>query len=210
MNFTGDKINFLDQEPSNYRGILPTKTEKEPTNVTYEEAIKINRHLDDELNGSDPENFVKEFVPNELDEFKNWDKIIIQFENYLKQLSKDTPDSFFNAVVWGTYFKLKGKELSFQGDLQECFGTVFLNKIYDIKDDLMVDNVLENFERKCHFLNKILFEKNLFLRVYELRKKLKYLFKNGHEKNELLKEISSCVEQCFNGFHIIYHELDKK
>ena len=74
----------------------------------------------------------------------------------------------------------------------------------------MLDNVLENFEKKCHLLNDILFEKKLFLRVYELRTKIRYLFKKGHEKNELLKEISSCVEQRFNGFHIICHELDKK
>ena len=29
------------------------------------------------------------------------------------------------------------------------------------------------------------------------------MFKKGHEKNEVLKEISSCVEERFNGLHII-------
>ena len=50
-NFIDDETNFLDQEPSNYRSILPTNTEKEPTNVTlsYEEAIKIYLHLNEKL-----------------------------------------------------------------------------------------------------------------------------------------------------------------
>ena len=83
-NFIDDETNFLDQEPSNYGSILPSKTKKKEktTNVTlsYEEAIKINRHLHEKLMGPDPENFVNEFVPKELDEFKIWEKELLSLK----------------------------------------------------------------------------------------------------------------------------------
>ena len=41
-------------------------------------------------------------------------------------------------------------------------------------------------------------------------KKIRYLIKKGHEKNEEVNEISSCVEQIINGFDIICYKLDKK
>ena len=128
----------------------------------------------------------------------------------MKQISENSINSFFNAAIWGTYFKLEGKKVTFEGDLQQCFATVVLGKFYDLKNELVLDNILQNFGRKCHLINDILFEKNLFLRVYELRKKFRYVFKKGHEKNEVTKEISSRVGQHFNGFDIICHELDKK
>ena len=35
------------------------------------------------------------------------------------------------------------------------------------------------------------------------------MFKKGHDTNEVQKEVSSCVSQCFNGFHITSHMLEK-
>ena len=35
------------------------------------------------------------------------------------------------------------------------------------------------------------------------------MFKKGHDANEVQKEVSSCVSQCFNGFHITSHMLEK-
>ena len=69
---------------------------------------------------------------------------------------------------------------------------------------------LQSFERQCHLVNNLLSEKNLFLRVYELRKKLWYVFKKGYENSEVIKEISSFVKQRFNGFTISSHMLEKK
>ena len=52
-------------------------------------------------------------------------------------------------------------------------------------------------------------KKNMFLRLYEKKTEFRYLFKKGHYENELQKEVCSCVEQRFNGFHIIMHMCDK-
>ena len=50
----------------------------------------------------------------------------------------------------------------------------------------------------------------MFLRLYEKKSKLRYLFRKGHDKNEIQKEVSSCVEQRYNGFHITEHMCEKK
>ena len=81
-------------------------------------------------------------------------------------------NSFFSAAIFGTYFKLKGENASFDDDLQQHFGTVYLMKFFDLKKDLVLDSNIKHFERKCHLVNDILFEKKIFLRVYELRKKI--------------------------------------
>ena len=69
---------------------------------------------------------------------------------------------------------------------------------------------LQSFERQGHLVNDLLFEKKLFLKIYELRKKNWYVFKKGYEKSEVIKEISSFVKQRFNGFTISSHMLEKK
>ena len=143
-NFIDNETNFTDQEPSNYRNLL-TYEEAPPKNVTlsYEEAIKLNQ--DDEFyKCSDSENFVKESPPKrEFDEFKGWNERIVKFNESLKQISENSINSFFNAAIWGTYFKLEGKKATFEGDLQRCFGRVFLGKCYDLKNELVLDNILQ-------------------------------------------------------------------
>ena len=44
------------------------------------------------------------------------EKRIENFNNSLKQLCENSVDSFYNAVIWGAYFKLKGKTANFNGD----------------------------------------------------------------------------------------------
>ena len=56
-----------------------------------------------------------------------------------------------------------------------------------------------------HLVNDLLFEKNMFLRLYEKKSKFRYLLRKGHDENEVRKEVSSCVEQRYNGFHVTMH-----
>ena len=98
--------------------------------------------------GSYPENFVKHNPPErEFNEFRGWNERIEKFNKSFKLIDENNKDSFFNAVISGTYFKLEVKKATFKGDLQQCFGTAFLNKFYDAKNELQLDNVLENFEK---------------------------------------------------------------
>ena len=84
-------------------------------------------------NCTEPSNFIfgAGSIEPEFNEFKGWELRIKQFEQILKQLCEKSFDSFFNAVLWRTYFKIKDKNATFDRDLQECLGTCILQKLCD-------------------------------------------------------------------------------
>ena len=62
---------------------------------------------------------------------------------------------------------------------------------------------LSAFETQCHVMNELPMSKNL-LRVYELRKKFRYLIKKvSKSKNIIQRDLSACVEERFNGFELV-------
>ena len=216
-NFVDDRSVFSEQGPSDYRKMTSALNFLQPfKNVTrsFKEAMKIAYELhklemencsdgfSNFVFGSEPENS----DDDDFDEYSGWEKRIKEFEQTLKQKCQNTTHSFFNAVLWDTYFKLKGKNATFDdGDLNECLGTEFLQtlkELKELKENIILDVNLDTFERKMHSVNDLLYEKNLFLRLYEKKKKIKYVFEKGHDKNEVLQQVSSCVAQRFNGFHI--------
>lgn len=63
--------------------------------------------------------------------------------------------------------------------------------------------LLKNFSDKCHLLNELLEEKHLFLRVYERRRKFRFLIKKGViGKNKIIWDLSACVIRKFNNYEI--------
>ena len=86
----------------------------------------------------------------------------------------------------------------------QVFGENVLNKLKLLKLELRLNLCLATFESQSHAINDLLIEKNLFLRVYELRKKIRYLIKKlPKSKNSVKRDLLACVEERFNGFHII-------
>ena len=69
---------------------------------------------------------------------------------------------------------------------------------------MQLDLGLSTFETQCHIVNDLLMSKNLFLRVYELRKKFCYLIKKMPKGKIIIqKNLSACVETRFNGFELV-------
>ena len=53
-------------------------------------------------------------------------------------------------------------------------------------------------------IDSLLMSENLLLRVSELRKKFCYVIKKVPKgKNAIMKELSACVEEHFNGFQLV-------
>ena len=50
----------------------------------------------------------------------------------------------------------------------------------------------------------------LFLRVYEIKDKLHYLIKEDSQKKKVMRDLSSCITERFNGFNIVKLELDRE
>ena len=115
---------------------------------------------------------------DEIDETKITQKIFNKFEKSLQQKCEKSKDSFFNAALWGAYFKIK-TEQNFNGfndyELKNVLGVDFLTKFNEIKDDIVLDINLETFQCKMHLVNDILYEKNMFLRLCEKKKSLGFV-----------------------------------
>ena len=53
-------------------------------------------------------------------------------------------------------------------------------------------------------------QKNLFLRVYELKEKFHYLIKEDPNKKNVQRDLSSCIIEKFNRFNIVRLEIDRE
>ena len=79
----------------------------------------------------------------------------------------------------------------------------------DLKENLRLDLDIQNLENQCHSVNELLNKNGLVLRVYKLKDKFRYLIKQNPEKKTVLRELSSCVIETFNGFNIVRIEFSK-
>ena len=48
------------------------------------------------------------------------------------------------------------------------------------------------------------------MRVFELKEKFRCLIKQDTEKKNVIRDLSSCIFETFNGFNIVRLELDRK
>ena len=82
--------------------------------------------------------------------------------------------------------------------------------LFEIKSLLKLDLDVLNFENHCFKINTILNKYNMFLRVFELKDKFRYLFKQNFEQKKIVNEVSACVIERFNRFTIVRLEFDNK
>ena len=133
----------------------------------------------------DPENFVSDFldaVSYEFDEFFHFEKQVQKLDEELKIFQKESQDSFYLSILYAIYYHLlkKKEDFDFRQDqerLCEISGWNFFENLKLKKHSLQLDLSFSAFETQCHFVNDLSMEKNLFLRVYEFRKKFRYLIK---------------------------------
>ena len=105
--FIDDENSFQDQQSSNYPLVKGTRDTTEACNDL--EDWKDNR-LDNKP---------------EYNQFNEFEKRIEKFNASLKQFRENDVESFYFAILHGTYFKLKGKDANFSADLQAFLRTVF-------------------------------------------------------------------------------------
>ena len=75
--------------------------------------------------------------------------------------------------------------------------------LLQIKENFYLDLDIQNFDNQCFIVNRILNNYNLFLRSYELKDKFQYLTVKNANKNNIVREILSCIVEKFNGFRIV-------
>ena len=144
----------------------------------------------------------------EVDEFKDSDKSLEKIESTLFPKSEEKHNSFPNSILYALPFDITHK-------IDTCTDDEFKNVIktlFDKTDREKFDLVLGNqkFNQQCLDINQILIKEEYFLRVYELKNKLRELRLKRSKKQKIVRQLSSCIQEKFDGFNIVCIEYSKK
>ena len=80
------------------------------------------------------------------------------------------------------FIKTKKSDLCDESETEEQIGADLYSKIIERKGKCFLDQNKRNFDAMCFDLNEILVGQKLFLRVYELKDKFRYLFHEDYKK----------------------------
>ena len=182
------------------------------TNVSrdYTEAVEDSYSdfdFDQEPNNYCNENEIRDL---EIDNFKDYKSKI---ENFVKTLINpqglNNDDSFFNSILFAIRYQLSGKvEPCDDEQLKIDIGAEILNEIYPLKSMMKLNLDILHFENQCLKINQILNKNNLFFLIFELKEKFRCLIKQDSEKKSIIRDLSSCIIEKFNG--LISSELNLK
>ena len=184
------------------------------TNVTgtYDDVMRDVENIDDlearHYFDSDEENY------EELNEFPKFEaKVKLFRESLINPHGLENPDSFFYAILYAIRFKLTGKVdfVEQEDSLKQDVGIALSDDLFEIKSLLRLDGDDNlNFENQCFQINTILSRHDMFLRVFELKDKFRYIIKQNSEEKKFFNELSACVVERFNGFTIVRLEFDNE
>ena len=138
-----------------------------------------------------------------IDEFKNSGKKIKDFISTLL-----IPQGLENIRYQSRNLKnecVRDDELKKDLENDELY-----DELFAVKEKLRLDLDIQNFKNQCFSVNDLLNKHGLFLRVYELKDKFRYLIKQDSKKKTVLRELSSYIIEKFNRFNIARVEFSKK
>ena len=142
---------------------------------------------------------------NEVDQFKESEKRVEKFTETLFPISKT--DQNFNSLITTILFNIRyilenKTDVCNVDDLQLSINNNFLfDKLYENeKSELVLD--YQKFNANCHEINSLLAKNGYLLRIFELRKKFRYLSLKNPKKQTIVQQLSSCINAKYNGFHI--------
>ena len=180
------------------------------TNVSrsYDDAMQDSKNVDDleARNYFDSDDDEEDEI-NDLFEAK----VKLFKESLINPQGLENPDSFFYSILYAIRYKLTEKKDSIdEENLKEDVGLGLFHDLFEIKSLLRLDLDVLNFENQCFKINTILTKYNMFLRVFELKDKFRYLFKQNYEQKRIVNEVSSCVIERLNGFTLVRLEFDNE
>ena len=69
---------------------------------------------------------------------------------------------------------------------------------------------LQKFNNICYEINSILSKHDYFLKVFELKNKFRHLSMKEPKKQNIVRQLSSCLMEKYNGFQVISIEYARK
>ena len=96
-------------------------------------------------------------------------------------------DAFYFALIFAICYQFENKKD--ECSIDELKNDIENHQLYDVlfstKDNLRLDLDIQNFESQCFSVNDLLIKHGLFLTIYELKDKFRYLVKQDSEKKHL-------------------------
>ena len=172
----------------------------------YEKGLQEINNLDDISNLCETSE-----EENEIDYFKNSGQRIDKFKETLFTKSKenDEPNSFISAILHAIRFQKEQKtDICSKDNLKEIIDENLINEVDEEKYEFILD--LQKFNNNCYEISCFLLNYNLFLRIFELRSKFHYLTLKESKKQSIVRQLSSCITERYNGFQIIAIEFARK
>ena len=161
------------------------------TNVTrtYDDAMPDNI---ENLEDLDARHYFDSDEEEELHEFPNFKaKVKLFRESLICPHGLENPDSFFYSILYAIRHKFTEKVdfLEDEDSLKQDVGLALSHDLFEIKSLLKLDGEDKlNFENQCFQVNTILSRHNMFLRVFELKDKFRYIIKQNSEQKRIVKK----------------------
>ena len=160
----------------------------------FEEISNLCESSDDEL---------------EIDDFKNAKEKIEDFNKSLYPNENIENNQLINFIMLAIRFnKVATTNVCDFQQFKEIINSNLIDQLYEEKFKFTLD--LQKFNNICYEINLILLKYNYFLRIFEVKDKYGHLSMKEPKKQNIVREISSCLIEKCNGFQVISIEFDRK
>ena len=177
----------------------------------YDDAIQDS--LTDFDYNQEASNYVTENNDDDerIDEFKDFESKVEKLKkNFFPQGLKNE-NSFFYSILYAIRYHLTKKlDTTSDKQIKVDTGAEIFVEILPLKNFLKLNLDIFTFENQCYVVNQILNKNNLFLRIFELKNKFRYITQTNTNKKNIIREISTCIIEKFNGFNIVRIDFDQK
>ena len=150
----------------------------------------------------------------EIDDFKNSKKNIKKFhENLFPKANTNQEkehNQFVRAILYAVRFdRTNEKEICGKQEFEKSIDKKLIEQLdQPEKFQFIVD--LQKFNNICYEINSILSKHDYFLKVFELKNKFRHLSMKEPKKQNIVRQLSSCLMEKYNGFQVISIEYARK
>ena len=200
-----DDSSVIEESVSDYYGFTNVSREYDDAIQDSFSGFDYNQEANNYCNDDDE-------LFDEIDEFKDFKSRVEKFKKTLiNPQGFNNENSFFYSILYTVRYHLTNKFDDVDDEqIKVDIGAEIYDKIHPLKNFLKLDLDILNFENQCLTINRILSKNGLFLRVFELKDKFHFVIKQGPEKKNIIRELSGCIIEKFNGFTVVRIEFDRK
>ena len=134
---------------------------------------------------------------NEVDEFDNSENFKQVFIQTLKnpEFEQTKENSFYCVLLFAIRFIKNAKtDYCELDEINNVISEDLFSKLESKKDLCVLNLSKKDFDHMCFELNEVLNESSMFLRIYKLKDKFRYLFHEQKKKKEVIRKISVCIK----------------